>query len=194
LGVEADERMAAFARDSGIPVETGYFEDWQPRGRIFDLVICAQAWWWLDLPAALSKIAEVLAPGGRLGIFWNVGAREDELALALRDIYDRAAAEAARVGAERVREPMLPAAYEPDPRQDIQTDERFRDIEALRWEWVRRYTRDEWLAAAATFGDVIALPREQREDLLAEVGAAIDKHGGAREVSVVTALVTAVRR
>ena len=193
LGVEPDARMAAFARQSGIRVETSYFEDWNPRGRTFDLVVCAQAWWWLDMPTALPKIADVLVPDGRLGVFWNVGGREDALTLALRDVYERAAAEAVRLGTEGVREPMLPAAYEPDPREDIQAEERLRDVEALRWEWLRRYTRDEWVAAAATFGDVIALPRDQREALLTDVGAAVDKHGGAREVSIVTSLVTAVR-
>lgn len=124
---------------------------------------------------------------------WNVGGREDELTLALRDVYERAAAEAVRVGAEGVREPMLPSAYEPDPRQDIQAEERFGDVEALRWQSVRRYTRDEWVAAAATFGDVIALPREHREALLADVGVAIDEHGGVRDISIVTSLVTATR-
>jgi SAM-dependent methyltransferase len=193
LGVEPDARMAAFARQSGIPVETGYFEDWDPRGRTFDLVVCAQAWWWLDVPSALPKIADVLVPGGRLGVFWNVGGREDELSLALRDVYERAAAKAVRVGSEGVREPMLPAAYEPDPRQDIQAEERFSDVEALRWQSVRRYTRDEWVAAAATFGDVIALPRKHREALLADVGVAIDEHGGVRDVSIVTSLVIATR-
>jgi SAM-dependent methyltransferase len=193
LGVEPDARMAAFARRSGIPVDTGYFEDWDPKGRSFDLVLCAQAWWWLDMPAALPKIADVLSPGGRLGVFWNVGGREDDLTLALRDVYDRAAADAVPVGAEAVREPMLPSAYEPDPRDDIQHEERFADVEALRWEWVRRYTRDEWVEAARTFGDVIALSRKHREALLADVAAAIDEHGGVRDVSIVTSLVTATR-
>ena len=186
LGVEPDERMAAVVRSRGLPVETVRFEEWEPRGRVFDLVVCAQAWWWLDRAAALAKIVDVLPPGGRLGVFWNAGGREDDLTLALRDVYERVAANA-------VREPMLPGGFSPDVRHDVETDGRFRAIESSRYEWERRYKRDEWIAAASTFGDVIALPPEQRDDLLAAVGATIDVHGGVRHVHLVSSLVTAVR-
>ena len=191
LGVEADERMAAVARANGIPVETAYFEDWEPRGRRFDLVICGQAWWWLDLSVVLPKIAGVLASGRRLAVFWNVGGREDDLTGALRAIYDEISDEADQVGAEAVSEPMLPSAFQPDPVRDLESCDLFRSVEAAEYEWERRYTRDEWVAAAATFGDVIALPAEMRDRLLAAVGATIDAHGGIRLVHVVTSLVTA---
>src|SRR6266498_1197891 len=36
LGVEPDERMAAFARSSGVPVEVATFETWAADGRLFD--------------------------------------------------------------------------------------------------------------------------------------------------------------
>jgi SAM-dependent methyltransferase len=193
IGVEADERMAAVARANGIPVETAYFEDWKPRGRSFDLVICGQAWWWLELGVVLPKIGVVLRSGGRLGVFWNVGGREDELTAALRTVYDEISVEADRVGAEAASEPMLPSAYQPDPVRDLETSDLFRSVDAARYEWERRYTRDEWVAAAATFGDVIALPPEMRVRLLAAVGTTIDAHGGIRIVHVMTTLVTAVR-
>ncbi|MGH8880500.1 MAG: class I SAM-dependent methyltransferase, partial [Stackebrandtia sp.] len=48
LGVEPDERMAAFARDHGSDVEVATFEDWDPAGRDFDAVIAATAWHWVD--------------------------------------------------------------------------------------------------------------------------------------------------
>src|SRR6478609_8329244 len=38
LGVDVDDRMAAFARSTGIAVETAKFEDWDAAGRTFDLV------------------------------------------------------------------------------------------------------------------------------------------------------------
>ena len=193
LGVEADERMAAISRMTGIPVETGYFEDWKARGRAFDLVICGQAWWWLDLPVALEKIAGVLPAAGRLGVFWNVGGREDELSRALRAIYDDIAAAAKQRGGEGVSEPMLPSAFQPDPARDLESCGLFSSIEVAQYEWERRYTTDEWVAAAATFGDVIALPQEYRSQLLDAVGDTVDAHGGARDVHIVTSLVTAIR-
>src|SRR5581483_5420759 len=48
LGVEVDARMAELARRSGLEVEVGSFETWDPAGRTFDAVIAAQAWHWVD--------------------------------------------------------------------------------------------------------------------------------------------------
>src|SRR5690349_21277834 len=39
LGVEIDEDMAEVARRSGLEVEVGSFETWEPAGRTFDLAV-----------------------------------------------------------------------------------------------------------------------------------------------------------
>lgn len=41
-----------------------------------DLLVCAQAFHWLDPAAALAEFARVLVPGGGLAIFWNDRDRE----------------------------------------------------------------------------------------------------------------------
>src|SRR3954453_11106788 len=48
LGVEPDERMAAFARRAGTAVEVATFETWEPAGRRFDAVVAGTAWHWVD--------------------------------------------------------------------------------------------------------------------------------------------------
>lgn len=72
LGVEPDTRMADFARATGLPVEVSTFEAWEPAGRMFDTVIAAQSWHWVDPVAGAVKAAEVLRPEGRLAIFGHV--------------------------------------------------------------------------------------------------------------------------
>ena len=55
LGVEPDERMAELGRQSGLEVEAATFENWDPAGRAFDMVIAAEAWHWVDPVTAAAK-------------------------------------------------------------------------------------------------------------------------------------------
>jgi len=87
LGVEIDERMAARARAKGILVEVARFEDWDARGRRFDLVTSGQAWHWIDPRIGTAKAADALAPGGRIGLFWNRGELEPDLRELLAAAY-----------------------------------------------------------------------------------------------------------
>ncbi|HTW98296.1 MAG TPA: class I SAM-dependent methyltransferase, partial [Acidimicrobiales bacterium] len=93
LGVEIDERMAAVARSKGLEVEVGSFESWEAAGRSFDLVVCGQAWHWLDPAIAPVRAASVLRQGGRLAPFWNFRdpIEDPEEAALISAIYEREA-------------------------------------------------------------------------------------------------------
>ena len=71
LAVEPDARMEALARLKGITVELDTFEQWEPAGRTFELVVFAASFHWVDPAVALPKIRTVLRPGGRLALMWN---------------------------------------------------------------------------------------------------------------------------
>jgi SAM-dependent methyltransferase len=71
LAVEPDGRMARLAASKGIRVEQSTFEEWQPAGRDFDLVVFAQSFHWVETRPALEKVAAILRPGGRLAILAN---------------------------------------------------------------------------------------------------------------------------
>ncbi|HEY1344491.1 MAG TPA: class I SAM-dependent methyltransferase [Streptosporangiaceae bacterium] len=88
-GVELNAGMAEIAGRHGIPADVAAFETWDPAGRTFDRVTCAQAWHWLDPEVSAGKAASVLRPGGRLCLFWNVGHYPDDLADALQAAYQR---------------------------------------------------------------------------------------------------------
>src|ERR1700753_1748114 len=66
-----DTRMAAVAQAKGIPVELSTFEDWDPAGRRFDLVVFAASFHWVDPAMALPKIRGILDDGGKLALIWN---------------------------------------------------------------------------------------------------------------------------
>lgn len=195
LGVELSPRMAEVARRSGIPVEVSAFETWDPAGRTFDRVTCGQAWHWLDPDARLDRAVTVLRPGGRLCLFWNMGNHPDDLADALRTTYQRVLPPDA---------PPLLTGYgsngATDTRPDSETAHALVDCPELvepqtAWfSWSRRYTRDGWLDELQTHSDHIALPPEVRRRLLDEIGATIDRFGGAFEMTYATILVSATRK
>jgi SAM-dependent methyltransferase len=89
LGVEPDERMADFARRTGIEVEGATFEAWDSAGRTFDAVVAGQAWHWVDPVAGAAKAARVLRPGGRLAAFWHVFEPPQDVAEAVGAVYRR---------------------------------------------------------------------------------------------------------
>jgi hypothetical protein len=47
--------MAEFAHGRGFEVEVAKFEDWDSQGRIFDAVVAAQTWHWIDPVAGAAK-------------------------------------------------------------------------------------------------------------------------------------------
>ncbi|WP_030902360.1 class I SAM-dependent methyltransferase [Streptomyces sp. NRRL F-5126] len=193
-GVEPDERMAAVARQDGIEVDAGRFEEWDPAGRVFDAVVAGQAWHWVDPAAGAAQAARVLAPGGRLTVFWNAF----QLPLPV--------AEAVAAACERVMPGApfdfsvvtKPAADGYRPFQDMAADGirrsgGFGDPELWRFDWERRYTREEWLEQMPTQGAFTRLAPGALAEVLAGAGSAIDALGGAFTMPYATLAVSAER-
>ncbi len=189
LGVEPDERMAAFARRRGVPSEPSTFEDWDPAGRGFDVVVAGQAWHWVDPAAGAAKAAQVLRPDGLLVVFWNVFAPPPALGAAFSEVYQRVVPEMPNLGATPPIEPYTRlAAVAADGMRDG-----FAAPEEWRYEWEHSYTRDEWLDQVPTFGGHSLLTVDRLRPLLAGIGAAIDAVGGRFAMRYTTLAVAAVR-
>jgi SAM-dependent methyltransferase len=71
LALEPDARMAVIAEEKGIRTEHDTFEDWDPAGRTFDMLVFAASFYWVDPAVALPKARTVLRPGGKLALLWN---------------------------------------------------------------------------------------------------------------------------
>jgi SAM-dependent methyltransferase len=71
LAVEPDPRMAEIAKDKGIPIEIGTFENWEPAERHFDLIVFGQSFHWVNPAIALPKVHSLLSTGGQLALMWN---------------------------------------------------------------------------------------------------------------------------
>lgn len=187
LGVEADPRMADFARGRGYDVEVSAFEEWDPAGRSFDAVISGQAWHWIDPRAGALQAARVLAPRALLVLFWNSFRLPPEIVAALSG------------GGAPVREAVpfrsSSAGVHEDSRDRAEQGIRATGCfaEPVRWQLdrQRRYSRDEWIDGIATGAGAAQLPSDKLEDVRERVGAAIDGIGGSFTMTISTIVLEA---
>jgi SAM-dependent methyltransferase len=192
LGVDVDDRMAAFARHRGLAVEVAAFESWEHGGRVFDAVVSGQTWHWIDPVAGAAKAAEVLRPGGRLALFWNVFQPPSDLAEAMVAVHRRVmpgpfAEMSARPALDMYSVMFAKAA------DGIDKAGAYGDAEQWRYEWESSVTRAEWLEQLPTQGGYAQLPPERLEELLAGMGAAVDALGGSFTAHYTTVAVVAAR-
>jgi SAM-dependent methyltransferase len=174
MGVEIDDRMADVARAHGIAVETSGFEAWDAAGRRFDLVVCGQAWHWIDPDAGAAKVAQLLRFRGLLGVFWNFAELAPDAQRALDGVYLRVAPSLTKHsvmrggGAETVP-PHLDA---------LRATGHFDTVEYREYQWRTAYTTEQWIALARSHSDHSTLPSGQLDELMAQAAKAIDSLGG----------------
>ena len=170
VGVEPDEAMAAIARRHGVDVEIARFEDWDPRGRRFDLITCAHAWHWLD-PSAKDRIPELLRPGGVIARFWIYHVFEPDVVDALDAVYADLPASIHRFGHDPSGDPEPP-----DPLADVPG---LTVLPSRTYRWSGSLTTDQWTRRIATFSDHQRLGAEELAVLQHRVAGVIDRFGGA---------------
>jgi SAM-dependent methyltransferase len=195
LGVELNPAMAGIAERHGIRTEVAAFETWDPAGRTFDRVTCAQAWHWLDPDVRAAKVASVLRPGGRLCLIWNIGGYPDDLAGALEAAYRRTLPPDAPplvigYAANRTASPLGDLD---EVTSQLQRGDWFRESTMETFPWRRTYSRDEWLDELQSHSDHAALAPDVRARLLDEVGTTIDSFGGSFDMPYAAILITAIR-
>lgn len=167
VAVEPDTRMADVAMSKGVLVEQAKFEDWDPAGRTFDLVVFAQSFHWVEPRRALSKVAQILRAGARLALMANrvmplspTSADLDGAYTGILDISQR---------------PSIDADHEAGVIALIDACgfgvERRRVVEEL------HYTTDEWLDMVTTYSNVLTLESPQRIQLRARLEQRIGARG-----------------
>jgi SAM-dependent methyltransferase len=175
LGVEPDARMGAVARRHGVSVELGTFEEWDPASRTFDLVAAGQAWHWVDPVLGPRKAARVLGPGGRLGVFWNVGI----LPVGLKE--EIGAAYAAQDLCLDPYSVLLGSGGDDRLHATVRSLEACPDLSAVAvrsFDHERAYTTESWLDQLPTHSDHRVQDPARLAGLLAAVAAVIDRAGG----------------
>jgi SAM-dependent methyltransferase len=95
--VEPGDGMAALARRrlapfENVAVESSTFEEWNDRGRRFDVLVAASAWHWVDPGIGWRRAHEVLHPAGWTALLGHVVVRrqgEPEVYAYTADLHER---------------------------------------------------------------------------------------------------------
>jgi SAM-dependent methyltransferase len=96
--VEPGAGMAALARRRlatfrNVDIEMSTFEEWDDRGRRFDVLVAASAWHWVDPSVGWQRAHDVLHPGGWIALLGHVVVRrpgEPEVYGETADLHERA--------------------------------------------------------------------------------------------------------
>jgi SAM-dependent methyltransferase len=94
--VEPGAAMAALAQRrlaglGDVDIEISTFEDWDDRGRRFDVLASASAWHWVDPSIGWRRAHEVLRPGGWMALLGHVTVRrpgEPEVYAETADLHE----------------------------------------------------------------------------------------------------------
>lgn len=171
--VELGRNLAAVARGRlsdwrNVRVITGRFETWDRGVAVYDLVLAATSWHWLDLDIRYRKAAQALEPAGTLAIITthHVLPREGDRFFA--DVQD----DYASIG-EIDSPPPLPDDVE-DLVAEIHSSGRFSNVGVRRYVWAQTYTADEYLSLLDTYSGHRAMDARTRESLYRRIARRID--------------------
>lgn len=150
---------AKFREFDDIRVVVSSFEDWTPNGQVYDLIIAATSFHWVEPVVAYVKSAAVLKPTGALAVFSNTHVRKNEGFFArVQDVY-RACAPSV-VGATRSAK---------KERQTLVGEELFEEPILRYYTWSMEYGANQYIDLLGTYSDHISLPDAQRRALFIDI-------------------------
>ncbi|MBA3349482.1 MAG: class I SAM-dependent methyltransferase [Actinobacteria bacterium] len=186
--VELGEALAAVARRnlavfSEADVVTAPFEQWEPGGSSFDLVLAATSWHWIDPEVRYAKAAALLQHKGALAIIATYHVLPPDGDRFFADVQSAYSA----IGIEDGPPPpawsgasdAAPDAI-PDDGADIEASGLFTDVRVKRYLWDRWYTADEYVALLHTYSGHRAMEPATRRRLYDEIRRRIRTRPGGR--------------
>lgn len=186
VAVEPDSGMAEVVRrrteNLDVEVQVCRFEDCEVEPASFDVVVAAQSWHWVDRELGAAVAARALVPGGSLRLWWNMPDNLDGPTWdAVRAAYDATEPDAS---------PLLARSLGAQAESELPRADHFGPWSSSTYEWVQRYTADEFCAMAATYSSHLILDDVRRDEVLSAVHAAITEYGHV-DYHYVTQMVTA---
>ena len=154
-------------RTASVPAVVARAELLPFRQRVFDLVVCATAWHWVETAPAVQEIRRVVRPGGHLALWW-ANHRWDaavEWEQAQNAVYERWA----QLHGSR---PPNRTGVGPREAADDLRDRGLDVVVDTELTWEREVSREEHLDVLRTHSDNLALD-DRREEFLSQVADAL---------------------
>jgi SAM-dependent methyltransferase len=172
VGIELGASLAELARRElarfpRVTIVTASFEEWDPPPEAFDAVVSFNAFHWIDPDVRYAKSAELLHPGGVLGVLGSAFVEHDgadRTWLAMQDDYEAVVGE---------REPRLHLDAARDRRAEFEASGRFRDIVLRRYLWDAEFDAEGYVERLSTSSWHRALAEDVRSELFERIGARI---------------------
>lgn len=157
--VDPDARMLASLSERFPEVAThlGSAESLPLADDSADLVCFGQAWHWVDPEPASVEVARVLAPGGTLGLIWNLRDESVEWVSELTAIIKPSAAEQLLAAG--------PPPYGPP----------FTRVEKRTMNWTYTLAPDGLVELASSRSHLLSLPPVEQQQVLAQVAALAER-------------------
>lgn len=191
-GVDADARMAEVAQRRGFPVEIARFEDWEPVGHTFNVLVAGQTWHWIDPYVGARKAAAAVAPGGRVALFWNVGMPDAGIAAEFAAVY-RSVDTGLPFTSWDVTTADPYGAIIGRAADGLQHVPAFAEPERRRFPWTTTVTKEDWLDQVPTSGGHHQMRPDVLRKLLAGLATVVDSAGGSFTMHYSTELLIADR-
>ena len=164
IGVNLAEVLRRnLARFSNVHVLVEDYDEWKPKGALFDLVVVATAFHWLNPATRMQKAASLLRPGGMLAVIethWVSRGAEDAFPRESQLCYARW--DRSHDPAFRPRE----LADLKDRNDDLENAEVFESILHRRYLCDHHFGASAYCDLLATFSDIRALDESARAGFL----------------------------
>jgi SAM-dependent methyltransferase len=182
----ARRNLASF---DNVELWTTRFEDADLPATTYGLVLCAQAWHWLDPDTRTKRFADVLCAHGTAVLVWNmpvVTEANRSFYLRAQEIYARFASSLARINEMRAPDDIPP--------HPLGESSLFEDAVQLTHPWEWTLPTERYIALLSTHSPHAALDPQTRERLQGGIAAVIDEEFGGTVTETYVALAGVARR
>jgi SAM-dependent methyltransferase len=168
--IEPDERFAplltaiAAEHQTELHLITAAFEEAQLPDSHFDLVVAATAFHWVDPATGLTKVAQVLKPGGYVALWWHVFGDPDRADPFHEATYPVLKSLSSSPGDKNT---YLPFALDTEARrQDFARTGQFEEPTYTARKWTLILNPTQVAALYGTYSGINRLPTEPRQAVL----------------------------